>query len=68
MAKPDPMSWVRVLDEDTGHKRTVRHIELPHGNYRVLDEPAVHDATFEPLPPEFKSVEPTGQKAATKKE
>lgn len=64
----DPMAYVRVLDVDTGHKRSVRRIELPHGNYRELDEPAL-DVAGEPLPPEFKSVEPTtGQKATTQKE
>lgn len=32
--------YVRVLDEDTGHKLTIRRRQLPHGNFTELDEPA----------------------------
>ena len=46
--------YVRVLDKDTGHKRSVPSSEVPHGNYEVLAaEPAVNPATLEPLPVEL---------------
>ena len=70
--------YVRVLDKDTGHKRSVPESEIPHGNYTVLDEPAVDERTALPLAPEFAvpkslssstpSTTPSGQKAETDKE
>lgn len=47
---PDPTDWVRVLDVDTGHQRSIRRSALPHGNYTVLNEPAVDPTTGERLP------------------
>ena len=44
---------VRVLDNDTGHKITIRTKALRYGNYTVLkDEPAL-DHNGEALPPEY---------------
>lgn len=65
-------NWVRVTDKDTGHKRTVRESDVPHGNYTVLKADAV-DAVGDPLPPEFNTVKPlsstnSGQTATDKKE
>lgn len=60
----DPMAWVRVTDKDTGHKRTVRRQELPHGNYTELKQDAV-DLSGDPLPPELaeaSSDQPTSAK------
>lgn len=66
--------YVRVLDKDTGHKRSVPESELPHGNYEVLEEPAVEERTALPLPPEhaapksLSSKSNSGQLAEPKKE
>lgn len=66
--------FVRVLDKDTGHKRSVPESELPHGNYAVIDEPAVHQNTGLPLPPVYgtpkslSSKSNSGQLAEPKKE
>lgn len=70
--------YVRVRDEDTGHERSVSKSEVPHGNYTVLDEPAVEERTALPLPPKFAapkslssstpSTTPRGQQAGTDKE
>lgn len=66
--------YVRVLDEDTGHKRSVSESELPHGNYKVLKEAAVEVNTGLPLPPEFNATKPlssksnSGQQAEPEKE
>lgn len=72
MAENDELDWVRVSDRDTGHRRSVRRIQVPHGNYEVLDEPAIHDDPADsrygdPLPPEYgvDTPEPTGHAAAT---
>lgn len=67
---------VRVLDKDTGHKRSVVESELAHGNYDVLDEPAVDSRTGLPLPAvtakaapkSLSSHNPSGQQADPKKE
>lgn len=58
-------NWVRVTDKDTGHKRSVRESELPHGNYTVLKQDAVDPVTGVVLPPEFNTVEPAGRTATT---
>lgn len=66
--------YKRVLDKDTGHKSSVPLSELPHGNYEVLDEPAVNPLTLDPLPVELaapkslSSNTPSGQQAEPKKE
>lgn len=66
--------YARVRDEDTGHELSVPVSAVPHGNYVVLDEPAVNVAD-EPLPPKhrapkFLSSKPTksGQSADPEKE
>ena len=64
---PDEFGRFRVTDVDTGHKRSIHAAELPHGNYRVLRQPA-SDVAGDALPPEFNTVEPSGQSADTKKE
>jgi hypothetical protein len=66
--EPDEYGWLRVTDKDTGHKRSIRASEVPHGNYTVLKQPASDRLTGDPLPTEFKSVEPTGQSATNTKE
>jgi len=67
--------WVRVTDQDTGHKLSIRRSALPHGNYRELKADAVDPHTGDPLPPELNAVKPlssttptSGQQAETKKE
>lgn len=55
---PESNPWVRVLDTDTGHERSVRKSEVPHGNYDLLDKEA-EDQFGDPLPPEFHTAEPT---------
>ena len=66
--------YVRVTDQDTGHKISVPVSALPHGNYRELKADAV-DQFGDPLPPEYDATKPTlsspttsGQSADTKKE
>ena len=65
--EPDEFGRYRVTDKDTGHKRSIFAAELPHGNYTVLKQPA-SDIAGDALPPEFNTVEPTGQTATTQKE
>lgn len=64
-------NYVRVTDQDTGHKLTIAESAVPHGNYRVLKADAV-DVGGDPLPPEFGavkvSVTNSGQQADTEKE
>lgn len=66
--------YVRVLDKDTGHKRSVPKSELPHGNYAVLKEDAVDVRTGLPLAPEhaapksLSSKSNSGQQADPEKE
>ena len=65
--------YVRVTDNDTGHKLSIPREALPHGNFRELKQDAVDPLTGDPLPPEFHTLEslssPTsGQSADTKKE
>ena len=49
--------YVRVTDQDTGHKLTVLKSEVPNGNYRELKaDPLDHNG--DPLPPEFNAVKP----------
>ena len=63
----------RVLDKDTGAKRSVVASQLPHGNHEVLDEPA-SDVAGDALPVEYpapkslSSSTPRGQQADTQKE
>lgn len=66
---PDTNEWVRVKDKDTGHKLSVRESEIPHGNYDVLKQPAVDEATGLVLEPEFAgdSAAPAAKKTAAKK-
>lgn len=64
--------YVRVTDQDTGHKLSIQRSALPHGNYRELKQDAV-DVGGDPLPPEFNTLESlsnnkSGQQAETKKE
>lgn len=56
--------YVRVTDQDTGHKLSVLRTELPHGNYRELKADAV-DQSGGPLPPEFNAVKPTTSSSTT---
>jgi hypothetical protein len=48
---PDEYGRLRVRDSDTGHERTIHAAELGHGNYVVIDQPASHPLTGEPVPP-----------------
>ncbi|WP_370290242.1 hypothetical protein [Nocardioides sp.] len=68
---PDEYGRLRVLDEDTGHTLTIHAEALPHGRFKVLDEPA-SDLSGDPLSPVHHEspVEPTtsGQQAETSKE
>ena len=65
--------YVRVTDQDTGHKLSIPRSALPHGNYRELKADAV-DVAGDPLPPEFNATKPlsstttSGQEADTTKE
>lgn len=49
--------YVRVTDQDTGHKLSILRSELPHGNYRELKADALNH-NGDPLPPEFNAVKP----------
>jgi len=66
-------NWVRVTDQDTGHKLSIRESAVAHGNFRVLKADAT-DVAGDPLPPEFNAVKPlsspttSGPEADTKKE
>ena len=72
--------YVRVRCEDTGHASSLQPSAAVHGNYTVLDEPAVDPVTGDVLPTvyatkprkaarESLSSQPTsGQKAEPKKE
>ncbi len=65
----EPTDFVRVTNKDTGNKLTLRRSQLAHGNYTELKQPAVDPQTLEPLPTEFRTVEPTpatGQSADQK--
>lgn len=72
--EPDEFGWLRVADQDTGHKRSVRPEEVAHGNYVVLKDPASNPVTGDPLPPELNATKPlsstttSGPEAETKKE
>jgi hypothetical protein len=50
-------NYVRVTDQDTGHKLSVLESEVEHGNYRVLKADAA-DHNGDPLPPEHNAVKP----------
>ncbi|MCW2496401.1 hypothetical protein [Jatrophihabitans sp.] len=69
----DEFGRYRVLDKDTDTKRSVVASQLPHGNHKVLDEPA-SDVAGDALPPEYpapkplSSNTPSGQSADLKKE
>lgn len=70
--KADDFGRFRVLDLDTGAKRSVVASQLPHGNHKVLNEPA-SDVAGDALPVEYPSKSlsshPTsGQQAGTEKE
>lgn len=62
---PDAFGRLRVTDKDTGHKRSIFASQLAHGNYTVLKQDASLPSG-EAVPPEFNTVEPAGQSAATK--
>ncbi len=66
----DPDDFVRVTDQDTGVKRSIRKNETHLGNYNVLKASPIDPRTGDLLPPEPKSVETTtdGQKATDKKD
>lgn len=49
--------WVRVTDQDTGHKLTILRSELTNGNYRELKADALNELG-DPLPPEHGAVKP----------
>ena len=50
---PETNPLVRVLDNDTGHKISIRSKAVRYGNYTVLkDEPAL-DHNGKALPPEY---------------
>lgn len=72
--EPDEFGRLRVVDQDTGHKRSVRPEEVAHGNYVVLKDPASNPVTGDPLPGELSTVKPlsstttSGQSADPKKE
>ena len=57
-------NYVRVTDQDTGHKLSVLESEVPNGNYRVLQADAVNELG-DPLPPEFGAVKPLSSKGQT---
>ena len=62
--------YVRVTDQDTGHKSSIQRSALPHGNYRELKADAV-DIAGDPLPPEFNATKPLSSQSgesAPKKE
>lgn len=76
---PDEFGRYRVTDKDTGHKRSIKASQLPHGNFTVLKQPASDPLTGEALPPEFNATKAalapdsapastSGQPAATPKE
>lgn len=71
---PDEFGRYRVLDKDTGTKRSILAPELPHGNYDVLQDAASDPVTGAVVPPEFsthKSLSShtnSGQSADIKKE
>lgn len=73
--EPDEFGRYRVLDKDTGTKRSILASELPHGNYTVLSEAASDPVTGVVVPPTFgiareslSSPTNSGQSADTKKE
>jgi hypothetical protein len=73
LPEPDEFGRYRVTDKDTGHKRSVDALQVHHGNYTILKQPASDPLTGDPLPPEFNTLEslssPTsGQSADTTKE
>jgi len=50
--------WVRVLDTDTGHERSVRTSELRHGNYEVREDVDALDELGNPQAPVYKDAAP----------
>lgn len=69
--KPDEFGRFRVLDKDTGARRSVTASQLPHGNYDVLSD-AASDVAGDALPVEYPSAPkslssstPSGQPADT---
>lgn len=50
--EPDEFGRYRVLDLDTGHKRSIAVSQLPHGNHKIVDEPA-SDVAGDPYPVEY---------------
>lgn len=55
---PDEYGRYRVRDLDTGHERTINAVELPHGNYEVLKDPASDPATGVPVPEKLAAGKP----------
>lgn len=41
--KPDEYGRLRVVDQDTGHERSIHEAEFAHGNYEIADSPASTD-------------------------
>ena len=57
-------NYVRVTDQDTGHKLSVLESEVENGNYRVLQADAVNELG-DPLPPEYGAVKAQSSKGQT---
>ena len=66
--EPDEFGWLRVKDEDTGHRSSIRPSQLPHGKYTVLKQPASNPLTGDPLPPEYAGSNSGPAAATTTKE
>jgi hypothetical protein len=73
---PDEFGRLRVTDKDTGHQRSIKASQLPHGNFTVLKQAASDPLTGDALPPKHNAVKPTsaptastsGESAASPKE
>lgn len=53
--------YLRVLDEDTGHKSSIQASQLPHGRYKVLRDEEAADIAGNPLPPVFAQAPAPGE-------
>lgn len=65
---------IRVRDKCTGYIRTIDAAAVAHGDYEVLEAPAIDPRTGDDVPPEFPkkkartSEPPSGRQANTQKE
>jgi hypothetical protein len=69
--KPDEYGRIRVVDQETGHERSVHEAEYAHGKYKVADNNPATDLSGDPVPPvhgSLSSKSTSGQSADTKKE